>query len=93
MTSTITHTHQQMQDKTSNLEANASKVGLQINKDKIKVMKVNTKKDDSIKLTSGDLEKVMSFTYLGSLVDETCGAQQDIKTRIAKSKDSFQPPK
>ena len=85
----LSHTHQQMQDKTSTLEANASKVGLRINKDKTKVMKVNTKKDDRIKLTSGDIEEVRSFTYLGSLVDETGGAQQDIKTRTAKARTAF----
>ena len=62
------------------LEANTSKVGLRINKDKTKVIKVNTKRDDSITLTSGDIENVRSFTYLGSLVDETGRAQQDIKT-------------
>ena len=49
-------------------------------------MKINTKKDDSIKLTRGGVEEVRSFTYLGSLVDETGGAQQDIKIRIAKAR-------
>lgn len=85
----LSHTHQQMQDKTSTLETNASKIGLKINKDKTKVMRINAKKNDSISLISGDIEEVRSFTYLGSVVDETGGAQQDIKTRIAKARTAF----
>ena len=39
----LSHTQQQMQERTSILETAASKIGPCINKDKIKLMKINAK--------------------------------------------------
>ena len=85
----LSHTHKQMQEKTSQLEVEASKIGLRVNAGKTKLMRINSTNSNSITLSSGEIEEVTSFTYLGSIVDTTGGTEQDIKTRIGKARTAF----
>ena len=57
----LSHTHYQMQAKTSKLEAISSKVGLQINTDKTKIMRVTSKPKEHISIAKSDIEDVTSF--------------------------------
>ncbi len=85
----LSHTCTQMQEKTSILEEEADKVGLHINVGKTKLLKINSTSSNNIKLKSGEIEEVSSFTYLGSIVDTVGGTEQDIKTRIGKARTAF----
>jgi hypothetical protein len=65
----------------------ASKVGLRINVSKTKIMKVNPPpptRTSNIPLMIDDeiVEEVGTFTYLGSVVTNTGGADEDVENRI-----------
>nr|KAG5697478.1 hypothetical protein BaRGS_029369 [Batillaria attramentaria] len=55
-----------MQEKTSMTAENSPRLGLNIHKEKTKVLKINT----AAMLEGEGLEKVENFTYLGSIVDK-----------------------
>ena len=80
---------QHMQQKTDKLTAEAAKTGLRVNKDKTEVMKINPKQNNAITLEGQNLTEVTSFTYLGSIVSTTGGADEDIKARINKARHAF----
>ena len=63
----VSHNHQQMQRKTTHMANTAAKIGLNVSKDKTKVMRINNTVDDGIVLDGDYLEEVESFTYLGVL--------------------------
>lgn len=85
----LSHKHSQMQDKTSTLESIASSIGLRINREKTKVMRINTNNIEPIVLQDGELDEVTEFTYLGSVVDTSGGTDKDIKVRIGKARTAF----
>ena len=85
----LSHKHSQMQDKTSTLESIASSIGLRINREKTKVMRINTNSIEPIVLQDGELEEVTEFTYLGSVVDTSGGTDRDITVRIGKARTAF----
>ena len=59
----------------------ASKIGLKINVKKAEVMSFNTKQPPKIQ-PNGNLMNTNSFTYLGSIVTNDGGAEEDIKARL-----------
>ncbi|VDO59760.1 unnamed protein product [Schistosoma curassoni] len=77
----LSHTQQQMQEKTTSVAA----VGLKIHKGKSKVLRYNTVCNNRITLDGQDLEDVKFFTYLGSIIDEYGGSDADVKARIGKA--------
>ena len=85
----LSHSQQQMQDKTTALADTSAKVGLNIHKGKTKVMKVNTSSTEPITLEGSPLEEVESFTYLGSVIDKQGGTDADVKARIGKARTAF----
>jgi hypothetical protein len=60
----ISSTQQQMQEKTSLLAETSIKLGLRPNENKTKVMKINVKRKQPIKIKDTNLEEVEEFTYL-----------------------------
>ena len=64
-----------MQNKTSKLQSNASKIGLKINVKKTEIMSLNTKYPLKIQLDGNNLMNTNSFTYLGSIVASVGGAE------------------
>ena len=78
-----------MQDKTTRLADISSGVGLRINKDKSKVMRINTNDVRPVTLGGQPLEEVDSFTYLGSIVDKQGGTDMDAGARIGKARAAF----
>ena len=81
----LSHKFEQMQEKTSLLEQNSAKTGLRINREKTKVMRVNARKSDNIKLDRGEIQDVTSFTYLGSIVNHQGGTDADVSSRLVKA--------
>ena len=85
----LADSHQQMQAKTNDLKQISESVGLQINIEKTKTMKINIDNDDQIMIDGQALENVDNFTYLGSVITTTGGSEEDINNRLKKARSSF----
>ena len=44
---------------------------------------------EPIKLSSGNVEEVQQFTYLGSIVSTDGGTEEDVKARLGKARVAF----
>lgn len=75
----LSHTQQQMQEKTTTISTDSASLGLIIHKGKSKIFKV----------TSEALEEVESFTYLGSIVEKLGGKDADVKVWIGEARAAF----
>ena len=78
-----------MQRTTSRLERNAVYVGLEMSVKKTKVMRINARRQDSIKISGSEIEDTDEFTYLGSTVTKDGGAEADIRKNLSKARNSF----
>ena len=85
----LSHSHRQMQDKTTELALISAQVGLKINKRKTKIMRTNATCETPIMLEGETLEEVKDFRYLGSIVDTHGGTEADVKKRISKARVAF----
>ena len=85
----LSHTHKQMPDKINIITEVSSQTGLNVNRNKTKVLRNNTHQIEPITLAGESLEDVTSFTYLGSVVDQKGGTDQDVKARILKARVAF----
>ena len=77
----ISSTWTQEQMKVERLGTNSEGLGLKIKIDKMKVLRLNAKRQDPIKINSIDVEDTDSFVYLGATVNKLGGAEQDIQRR------------
>ncbi|VDP72119.1 unnamed protein product [Schistosoma curassoni] len=75
--------------KTASVATAYASVGLNIHKEKTKVLECKTENSNPITLDGETLEDVQSFTYLGSIIDEQGGSDADVKSRISKASDAF----
>ncbi|VDO95228.1 unnamed protein product [Schistosoma mattheei] len=75
----LSHTHEQMQIKTTSVAAVSASVGLSIHKGKAKVLKFKAANSNSITLDGETLKDVESSTYLGNIIDEQGGSDADVK--------------
>ena len=71
----LSSTKQQIQNKTTRLDAEARRVGLKINKEKTKAMRINARNQENIIINGQDIEDVDEFVYLGA-----CTAPEMIPT-------------
>ena len=85
----LAHTHSQMQEKTIKREALSSKVGVNINTEKTKIMRIKNKPITRITINNHDIEEVTSVTYLGSVINITGGTDEDVLSRIGKARSAF----
>ena len=85
----LSHRHSDMRDKLLALEQCAKKVGLVINIEKTKVMRIHHQSNDPISLDSRQVDEVGEFTYLGSIIDKEGGAHADICARIKKAQQAY----
>ncbi|PFX25697.1 ATP-dependent helicase SGS1 [Stylophora pistillata] len=85
----LSHSHQEMQDKTTELAATSSQVGLKIHEGKTKILKINTASEDPVTLRGSKLEEVEAFTYLGSIINRQGGTDADVRARIAKARAAY----
>ena len=69
----LSHTHRQMKEKTTGVKDSSAQIGLHINREKTKVLKINTTITEPVRLDDDLLEEVKSFAYLGSVVDTQGG--------------------
>ena len=85
----LAHRHQHMQEKTDRLSVIAKSTGLEINVNKTKNMRLQTRTETPITLNGRDIEEVDHFTYLGSVVNKKGGTDEDVKARISKARHAF----
>ena len=85
----LSHTQQQMQEKTSKLKEEGGKISLRINRRKSKVMRMNNRNTNSISLDGEDLEEVETFCYLGSVVNINGEVKEEVNIRIGKAAAAF----
>ncbi|XP_078361630.1 uncharacterized protein LOC144645988 [Oculina patagonica] len=64
----LSHRIQDIKDKTRALKVQGAKVGLKINATKKKLMRIGTKRGDSVSVAGDKIEEVDEFTHLGSIV-------------------------
>ncbi|VDP77574.1 unnamed protein product [Schistosoma mattheei] len=80
----LSQTQQQIQEKTTSVSAVPAAVGLNIHKEKNKILRYNTECTNPITIDGEDL-----FTYLGSIIDEHGGSDADVKARIGKTRAAY----
>jgi hypothetical protein len=78
-----------MQAKLDNLVKESQKVGLRVNIEKTKDLRVNSRTMTAFKIGEEPIERVDDFLYLGSKIDEDGGTLLDIQQRINKARGAF----
>jgi hypothetical protein len=78
-----------MEEKLKRLKEEAELVGLHININKMKGMTFNTSNMQKFRSEEMEIEEVGSFVYLGIVVSESGGTEEDTASRIKKAKDVF----
>ncbi|VDO67201.1 unnamed protein product [Schistosoma curassoni] len=78
-----------MQEKTTIVAAASAAVGLNIHKEKRKILRYNTECTNPITIEREDLEDVKTFTYLSSINDKHGGSDADVKAQIGKARAAY----
>ncbi|VDP55978.1 unnamed protein product, partial [Schistosoma margrebowiei] len=69
--------------------ASAAAGGLNIHKEKSKILRYNTACINPVTINGEDLADVKIFTYLDSIIDEHGGSDADVKARIGKARAAY----
>jgi len=86
----LSSTKHQMQCKLNRLNAEAGRVGLKINAQKTKMMRINQNSQEPFTIgAQGRIEDVEEFTYLGAIVCKDGGGMKDLKNRLSKARGAF----
>jgi len=85
----ISSKFEHIQAKTTKLEQYANRTGLKLNAHKCKLMKVNSKREERLKIIGGDIDEVETFTYLGAEMCKDGGGAADIRKRIGLASGAF----
>ncbi|VDP54190.1 unnamed protein product [Schistosoma curassoni] len=85
----LSHTQQQIQEKTTSVAAASAAVDFNIHKGKSNIPRYNTTCTNRITLDGNDLEDVKTFTYLVSIIDEHDGSDTDVKERVGKARAAY----
>jgi len=78
-----------MKEKRKRLKEEAKLVGSHININKMKGMRVNTSNMQKFRLQEMEIEEGRSFVYLGSVMSESRGTEEDGASRIKKANGVF----
>ncbi|VDP74413.1 unnamed protein product [Schistosoma mattheei] len=85
----LSRTHEQMQIKIASVAAVSASVGINMHKEKTKVLKFKTENSNPTTVDGESLEDVDSLTYLGSIIDEQGGSDADVKAETGKARIAF----
>ena len=85
----LTHRLVDMKEKGERLHETGGQVGLKINIQKTKEMRIGVRQQESLELHGEAIERVSEFTYLGTIISESGGADEDITARIRKAQSAF----
>ena len=78
-----------IQDKTDVMAEKAKGIGLDVNIDKTKVLRMNTRVTQPVQLYGNDIEDVDEFIYLGSLMSADGSSDAEVQARLAKARNAF----
>ena len=78
-----------IQKKVDRLNKHSKAIRMKTSIKKTKLVTFNAKDQTPVSIDGKDVEDVDSFTYLGSIVNKTGGAEQDITARVGKARSSF----
>ena len=85
----LAHRLVDMKEEGERLQETGGQVGLKINIQKTNEMRIGVRQQESLELHGEAIERVSEFTYLGSIISETGGTDEDITTRIRKAQSAF----
>jgi len=86
----LSKTRNEMQEITDNVEDEARKVGLHINTQKTKLVKIGKiEGTNPVQAGGGQVEEVEQFCYLGSVITNDSSCDKEIKTRMGKANSTF----
>ena len=85
----LLHTLEQMQRKTTAYDKISKSIDINIHPAKSKIVKVESKNRERVRLNGHPLEEVDAFCHLGSMIDRNGRTEGDIKLRIRKAKAAF----
>jgi hypothetical protein len=78
-----------MEIKLVKLQREAEDVGLRINVNKTKEIRINPDIKHRLSINGKDIEQVESLLYLESMVTKDGGAKEDVRNRIRKANCAF----
>ena len=85
----LSQSHNDMQQKTNDLNANGGCLGFKTSTSKTKEMRMNSKSREPITVREGAIEAVNDFIYLGSKMQADGDSKPDVKRRISKASQAF----
>ena len=85
----LSSTRQHIQAKTDKLTHEAERVGLKVNVDKCKLLRINSRNNDVVEVNGRGIEDVDRFVYLGATVSKEGGGTEDIQNRVVKARGIF----
>ena len=85
----VTSKYEHIQSKINRLVDNAGRLGLKLNAQKCKVMRMNTRREDKVMTGREEVEEVEEFVYLGTTVTKEGGGTEDINKRLSKARGVF----
>ena len=78
-----------IQDKTDAMAEKAKGIGLDVNIEKTKVLRMHTRVTQPVQLYGEDIEDVEEFIYLGSVMSSDGSSDAEVKARLAKARNAF----
>ena len=85
----LSSTRQHIQTKTDKLAHEAERVGLKVNVDKCKLLRINSRNNDVVEVNARGIEDVDRFVYLGATVSKEGEGTEDIHNRVVKASGVF----
>ena len=85
----LSSTKHHIKEKRARLDGEARRVGLKINWDKTKMMRINPKQQGPIIINDKEIEDVGEFTYLGTKVCREGGGMKDLRNRLSKARSAY----
>ena len=71
------------------LRVQGARIGLKINVEKTKSLRVAISEDKKMTLGNEKIDEVGSFNYLGSIISKDGGRSEDVKSRIDETQGVF----
>ncbi len=85
----LSHSHDQMQAKTTKLATTSFGIGFRINKKKTSLMKINIPTNNPVTVGGKPIQEVESLFYLGSIIDKQVGTDSNVTARVGKAGAAF----
>ena len=85
----LSSTKHHIQEKTARLDDEARRVGLKINLEKTKMLRINAKQHVNIAVNGKEIEDVGEFTYLGAKICREGGGMKDLRNRLSKARSAY----